>query len=86
MIEDSLRKLAEEGRLDKPIVLWGVNGMTPEIISAPMVMGRSCFLSWIILNTHSASNARGFLFMNRANSKNCRKVLWQQCLRWGKTM
>ena len=33
MIEGSLRKLAEEGRLDKPIVLWGVNGMTPEIIS-----------------------------------------------------
>lgn len=33
MMENNLKKLADEGRLDKPIVLWGINGMTSEIVA-----------------------------------------------------
>lgn len=32
MFQDSLKKLAGEGKLDRPIVLWGINYMTSEII------------------------------------------------------
>lgn len=31
MIENSLHKLGEEGKLNKPIVLWGINSMTARI-------------------------------------------------------
>lgn len=33
MVEDSLKKLSEDGKLNKPIVLWGINGMTSGIIN-----------------------------------------------------
>lgn len=32
MIQDSLKKLAEDGKLNKPIVLWGINNVTSEIV------------------------------------------------------
>lgn len=32
MVENSLKELAERGVLDKPIVLWGINQMTQEVI------------------------------------------------------
>lgn len=33
MFEDSLKKLSEDGKLNRPIVLWGINGMTSGIIN-----------------------------------------------------
>lgn len=33
MIEKNLKKLAEDGRLNRPIVLWGINSMTERIIA-----------------------------------------------------
>lgn len=33
MIESSLTKLSENGKLDNRIVLWGINGMTAQIVA-----------------------------------------------------
>ena len=50
MIEESLRKLKEEGRLDKSIVLWGINGATKEIITWLRLHGYGDNICFIVDN------------------------------------
>lgn len=50
MIESSLEKLAKSGKLDRPIVLWGINGRTAQIVAWMHTNGYGKNLLFIVDN------------------------------------
>ena len=50
MIIDSLKELEKSGKLDKPVVLWGINNITKEVITWLRLKGYGDKLLFIVDN------------------------------------